>query len=178
MGSSVLNLQKAILAGEPSLTQLLRQTRRMAAKLKLETVETWVDLELTGFANALEPPEYRQVFTRNLEVYNAHRGAWQFAGNLNFSLKVRQPIAEIERFSREDRVALPVAKNFPIKNDFGDSFGSDWPQQFIVAGPQYKRVIKAVTTRWTEELGARGIELFDIQRFMAALSNITGSTVP
>jgi hypothetical protein len=178
MGSAVINLQKAILAGEPSLTQLLRLTKVVAAKLTLNKVQSWVDLELGGYPIALEPPDYRQVFTESLEVYNAHRGAWQFAGNLNFALKVRQPIAEIERFSREDRIAIPIAKNFPIKNDFDDSFGSDWAQQFIIAGSQYGLVVEAVTARWTEELGAWGIELFDIQRFMAALSALTDSTMP
>jgi hypothetical protein len=100
-------------------------------------------------------------------------GTWQFAGKLNFAFKAHQPIAQIESFSREERVALPVSKNFPIKNDLGDSFGSNWPQQFVVPGSQYKRVITAVVERWAGELGKRGIEIFDIQKFMAAFDEVT-----
>jgi hypothetical protein len=173
MGSAVLTLQRAILAGQPSLAELLRKTKLIAATLTLADLEHWLDQELNGYARTSDPPDYRGVFTRSLEVYNAHRGVWQFAGKLNYSFKAHQPIAQIERFSREDRVALPVSKNFSVKNDFGDSFGSDWPQQFIVAGSQYKRVVTAVVDRWTCELGDRGIKVFDIQKFMAALDQLT-----
>ena len=173
MGSALLNLQRAILAGQPSLTQLLRQTKLIAARLTLDDVEHWLDQELAGYVRTSEPPDYRRVFTQSLEVYNAHRGTWQFAGKLNFAFKAHQPIAQIESFSREERVALPVSKNFLIKNDLGDSFGSNWPQQFVVPGSQYKRVITAVVERWAGELGKRGIAIFDIQKFMAAFDEVT-----
>lgn len=171
MSSTVHNLQEAITSGQQSLTQLLRQTKLIAAKLNLEGVEEWVDLELSGYAEGTEPPDYRQPLTHSLEVHNASRGSWQFAGNLNYTLKVRQPLGEIEKFAREDRVPFPVSKNFSIKNDFGDSFGSDWPQRFVVAGSQFKSIIEAVANRWTSELEERGIKVFDIQKFMGFLSD-------
>ena len=96
-----------------------------------------MDLELTGFAEDAEPPTSK-VFTNRLEIYNSHRDVWQFAGNLNYALKARQPIAEIEAFARRKCIDFPVAKNFSIKNDSGDSFGSDWPQRFVVLGSEYK----------------------------------------
>jgi hypothetical protein len=128
-------------------------------------VERWVDLELTGFAEDAEPPTYRKVLTERLEIYNSHRDAWQFAGKLNYALKTLQPVAEIESFSQRECVEFPVAKNFSIKNDFGDSFGSDWPQRFVVLGSEYKRVINAVAQRWTDELDRRGIRIIDVGRF-------------
>jgi hypothetical protein len=54
MSSTVHDLQKAILDGQQSLTQLLRQTKLIAAKLNLEQVERWEALELTGFAEDAE----------------------------------------------------------------------------------------------------------------------------
>lgn len=172
MSSAVHGLEKAILEEQPSLTQLLRQTKGIAAKLRLEQVERWVDLELTGFAEDAEPPTYRKVLTQRLEIYNSHREVWQFAGNLNFALKARQPIVEIEALSRMECVDFPVAKNFSIKNDLGDSFGSDWPQRFVVPGSEYKRVIEAVAERWTGELEMRGVKVVDFERFTAFLHTL------
>jgi hypothetical protein len=49
MSSAVHNLQQAIVDGKTSITQLLRQTKLIAAKLDLSDVEQWVDLELNGY---------------------------------------------------------------------------------------------------------------------------------
>jgi hypothetical protein len=160
------------MAGQPSFTRLLVQTKMIAAKLNLEKVERWVDLELTGFADEAELPTYRKVFTQRLEIYNAHREVWQFAGNLNYALKARQPIAEIEDLANRECVDVPVVKNFSIKNDLGDSFGSDWPQRFIVLGHEYKRAIEAVAERWTAELEMRGIRVSDDEKFAAFLHSL------
>jgi hypothetical protein len=173
MSNSVQTLREAITGGQPSLTQLLHQTKWVAAKLNLTDVQHWVDLELEGYPEDAEPPSYRKVFTHSLEIYNAERDAWLFAGNLNFALNARQPIAEIEDLSRVDRIDFPVSKNFSIKNNLGDSFGSDWPQRFVVAGSQYGLIEEAVTDRWMAELESRGIRLFDVERFMVALGCIT-----
>jgi hypothetical protein len=170
MNAAVQNLPKAIAQGEQSLTQLLRQTKVIAAKLNLDQVERWVDLELTGFPEDDEPPTYRKVFSQRLEIYYAYRDVWQFAGNLNYALKARQPVAEIEAFSRRESIDFPVTKNFSIKNDLGDSFGSDWPQRFVVLGSAYQRVIQAVAERWTTELETRGIKIIDAGRFTEFLN--------
>jgi hypothetical protein len=170
MSSAVQDFQKAIVDGKQSLTQLLRQTRVIAAKLNLEQVERWVDLELTGFAQDAEPPAYRKVLSNRLEIYNSHRNVWQFAGHLNYALKALQPIAEIEAFSRRESIDFPVAKNFSITNDVGDSFGSDWPQRFVVLGSEYKRVLEAVAERWTAELEMRGISIVDAGKFAEFLN--------
>ena len=112
MSSAVHNLQKAIVEGKQSLTHLLRQTKLIAAKLNLEDVERWVDLELNGYPEGTDPPEYRRFSTHSLEIHNPYQGGWQFAGNLNISLKAPQPIAEIERFSQGDSIGFPVAKTW------------------------------------------------------------------
>ena len=173
VSASVHSLQESLTSGQPSLTQLLRQTQLIAAALNLPDIQHWVDLELNGYADDADPPGYRKIFVHSLEIYNAERDVWQFAGDLNYGLKARQPIAEIEKFSREERVNFPVSKNFSIKNDFGDSFGSDWPQRFVVAGSQYKLVTEAVTDRWTAELENWGLKVIDFHRLMTVLGDIT-----
>ena len=177
MSASAQNLQQANGSGRKSLARLLSQTKLIAAKLRVGEVEGWVDLELTGYAEGTEPPNYRRVFTQSLEIYNAYRERWQFAGNLHYALQARQPIAEIENFSREKGVNFPVSKSFSIKNDFGDPFGSDWPQRFVVAGSQYKRVMNAVIDRWTPDLEQWGLKVYDFKKLMEALNKITGDDV-
>jgi len=173
VSASVHSLRESITSGQPSLSQLLRQTLLIAARLNLPDIQQWVDLELNGYADDADPPGYRKIFVHSLEIYNAERDVWQFAGDLNYGLKARQPIAEIEKFSREERVNFPVSKNFSIKNNFGDSFGSDWPQRFVVVGSQYKLVTEAVTDRWTAELETRGLKVIDFHRLMTVLGDIT-----
>src|SRR5579883_247515 len=95
MSSAVHNLQKAIVSGQKSLAQLLRETKLIAAKLGLEDVEKWVDLELTGYPDEVDPPTYRSFTTNHLEVRNPYHG-WQHAGNMRFAIKARQPLPEIE----------------------------------------------------------------------------------
>ena len=165
MRSAVQDFQKAILEGEQSLNSLLSQTRVIAAKLNLKHIQEWVDLELEGFPKDRELPMYRKVLSNRLEIYNSHRELWQFAGQLNYAFEAREPIATIETFSRQDRIDFPVTENFSIKNDFGDPFGSDWPQRLVVLGSEYQRIINAVVKRWTDEFERAGIEIVDAGRF-------------
>lgn len=173
VSASVHSLRESITSGQPSLTQLLRQTQLIAPRLNLPDIQHWANLELNGYADDADPPGYRKVFVHSLEIYNAERDAWQFAGSLNFGLKARQPISEIENLSRLEHVEFPVSKNFSIKNDFGDSFGSDWPQRFVVAGSQYRLVTAAVTDRWTGGLENWGLKVIDFHRLMTVLGDIT-----
>lgn len=168
-------LQQAITSGRPSLTQLLHQTHWIATRLNLEEVAQWVSLESAGYAEDTEPPGYRKVLTHSLEVYNAYQDSWQFAGHLHYALQARQPIEEIERFARGDRIDFPVAKNFSIKNNLGDSFGSDWPQRFVVVGSEYQRIIDAVVNRWATELEKLGLEVVNVEKFTAGLKDLAAA---
>jgi len=197
MSSAVHNLQKAIVGGKESLTQLLRQTKLIAAKLNLDDVEKWVDLELNGYPKGTEPPEYRNYCTHSLEVYNAYKSGWQFAGNLNVELKARQPITQIQQLSNGSHIGFPSPKQHPLNDDFGESIGSDWPQRITISASQFKRIVEAVTNellQWTVELEKRGIkgedmnfdetekqkaanQVFNIGSFHGVMGNVTNSQV-
>jgi len=71
MSSAVNDLQRAILGGQQSLTQLLRQTKVIAANLNLNDVECWVDLELGGYPKDADPPKYRTYMAQTLEYRHA-----------------------------------------------------------------------------------------------------------
>src|SRR4051794_24066400 len=103
MSSAVHNLQKGILDGQRSLTQLLRETKIIAAKLNLKDVEEWVDLELHGYPDGKERPAYREVTTDRLLLRNPFRG-WEHVGDVKRRFKAHQPIAEIEMLAQEPMV--------------------------------------------------------------------------
>ena len=107
MSSAIHNLQKAILDPHQSLNQLLRQTKLIAAKLNLEDVERWVDLELKGYPDGTDPPKYREFTTQSVQIRNPSRG-WLFAGHLQNKMKAWQPIAEIEHLSKGDTLGMPL----------------------------------------------------------------------
>jgi AbiTii len=196
MSSAVHSLQKAILAGNQSLTQLLRQTKVIAAKLGLEDVEAWVDLELNGYSDGTEPPQYREFATQAIQIRNPIRG-WEFAGHFHRKMKARQPIADIEHLSNGGTLTLAITRNLPVDDGIGSSIASDWPQRALIAGASFRHIVDAVTNallQWTTELDKRGIkgddmdfsdkekqsasnQVFNIQKFTGIVGNVTNSEV-
>src|ERR1041385_6282157 len=143
MASAVQNLQMAIVEGKQSLTQLLRQTKLIAAKLNLKDIEEWVDLELNGYPDDVEPPASREFATNHIEIRNPVRG-WQFAGNFSEVMKAYQPIADIENLAKGEQLTMPLRKNFEVRDSTGRSFGSEWPQRVVMAGSQFQHILDRV----------------------------------
>jgi hypothetical protein len=196
MSSAVQNLQKAIVGGQKSLTQLLRETKLIAAKLYLEDVEKWVDLELNGYPAEMDTPKYREVRTDRLLIHNPYRG-WQYAGDVRDVIAMQQPIAEIEMLSKEEQITFTPRKKFAITDGLGSTMGSQWPQRVTMSSGQLKGLVEAVKNellQWTIELEKRGIKgedmnfdekekqsashnTFNIQKFTGVLGNVTNSQV-
>ena len=165
MGSAVLNLQKAIVQGNQSLTQLLQQTKLIAAKLNLADVETWVDYELKGYPKGIELPKYREVITSHLEVRNPVHG-WDFAGNLNLHLPIPYSISEIETLSKGAMATTTLSKKVPVRDSLGTGLGCDWSQRVAIPGTEFKKVAEAVRNKlleWSIELEKRGIKGEDME---------------
>lgn len=196
MSSAVHNLQKAIVSGQQSLTQLLRQTKLIAAKLNLEDVEKWVDLELNGYPSEVDTPKYRAVRTDALMVRNPYRG-WEHVGDVKQMISLQQPIAQIEMLSQEEQVTYTPPKKFAVTDSLGTSMASQWPQRVTIDPGQLKGILEAVKNellQWTIELERRGIKgedmnfedkekqsashnTFNIQKFTGVLGNVTNSQV-
>ena len=179
MSSAVHDLQKAILDGKESLTQLLRKTKLIAAKLNLQDVEQWVDFELNGYPQGTEPPKYREIAVQHVEARNPFHG-WLFAGHITgFKFGFSQPIADVVNFSQGEQVGFPL----PVPNPFNvtDTFGEpcQFPQRMVASGAQFKRIIDGVTNellQWTIELEKRGIKgegmSFDEKEKQAAANQV------
>src|ERR1041385_2431337 len=161
MASAVHSLQKAIVAGDMSLTQLLRQTKLIASKLGLSDVEKWVDAELSGYPKGEKPPVYREIAIEALEVHYPSHG-WGFVGHANgFKFPYPLSIADVINLSQHQLVQFPI----PVPNPLNvtDQFGEplEYPQTLTTSGDKFKRIIEAVTDRllqWTIELEKRGIK--------------------
>ena len=196
MSSAIHNLQMAILDKSQSTTNLLRQAKLIAAKLNLEDVERWVDLELKGYPPEIEPPKYREFSTESLMLHNPYRG-WVFAGDVCCTQKMAWPLAVIEQYSKTKTLSIPLEHNFRIRDSMGGSLGSAWPQRITLSGGRLKHILEAVRTellQWTVELEKRGIkgedmdfdekekqsatnQVFNIQKFTGILGNVQNSQV-
>jgi hypothetical protein len=190
MSSVVHDLQKAIVEGKESLTQLLRKTKLIAAKLTVEDVAKWADCELKGYPETEKLPDYRQFLSQHVEVRNPIRG-WAFAGSLERVFRAPQPIAEIENLAGNELCFISPRENFPTK----DSFASDWPQRIAIPGSEFKKILEAVRNElleWTIKLENRGIKgesmsfnedekrlatNVHIEKFAGVFGNVTNSQV-
>lgn len=196
MSSAIHTLQKAILDPNQSLTQLLRQTKLIAAKLNLVDIEKWTDLELNGYPDEINPPEYRAFGTESLMVRNPQCG-WQYVTDVPTRLTARQPIAELEHLSKEKSVNFAPPEHFVLGNSLGMTTASGWPQRVTVPPSEFKLIIEFVRNellQWAIELEKRGVKgddmgfnekerqsvtghVYNIQKFTGVLGNVTGSQV-
>src|SRR5688572_10308124 len=134
MSSLVQSLQRDIVEGKKSITQLLRQTELLAAKANLADVEKWVDCELNGYEGDEELPAYRHVYTNALQIYNQFQGGWRFAGNLQQKIPIYHPISQVEDLAEGEVLCLAVKNNFKITDQIGSNILSDLPQRLIISG--------------------------------------------
>lgn len=162
----------AVTVADRPLRRLLCQTKWVADRLGMAKLGRWLDFELNGFPEESDLPPYRKVSTQQLEAYNQAHDIWVFAGHLNYSLQVRQPLEEIEQLAKVALVEIPVLKNFSLKTGFNDSFGSDWPQRFIVPGTEYKRLLDGIITRWNAELESCGLQVTSPEKLSHALDQL------
>ena len=168
MSSAVVNLRNAVLAGNQSLTKLLRQAKVIAACLNLNDVERWVDLELNGYPVNAALPEYRHISTHSVEILNPFKG-WEFVGHHHCQLPATQPITEIEELSKGDDICTELREKVSIVSPLADvlpdpevdAMAQNWDQRATVGGAEFKRILDAVTNellQWTIELQKRGIK--------------------
>lgn len=75
MISLVIELQKAALDSDRTLSDVMRIAKVVAHKLSIKDFEEWIDEELNGYKDAKRVPTYRVVHGR-LKVLNPYRG-WE-----------------------------------------------------------------------------------------------------
>jgi hypothetical protein len=73
MSSLVEELQRDVLDSKISASDLLRKSLVIATKLNLGEFRTWVEQELSGYADTKQIPEYRRIVGR-IMAFNPMRG--------------------------------------------------------------------------------------------------------
>ena len=61
MNSIVLELQKEAIDSDIDISNLLRKTFLIAKKLEINELEHWVNLELNGYGEKDDKPDYRTI---------------------------------------------------------------------------------------------------------------------
>jgi hypothetical protein len=153
MSSAVHDLQMAIVEGKQPLTQLLRLAKVIAAKLNLEAFEQWVDLELNGYPEGAELPNYRSVESYSIQVLN-QSAELEFSAPHEVRIDGRQPFSELQALS------LKGDNYFPW-----NASGQRGAMYLVVDGSEFKRITDAVANRlldWAlklEKLGVKGEDM-------------------
>lgn len=172
MSSIILELQKDSLDGNISATQLLRKALVVAKKLNVDEFIEWISLELNGYKEILQLPNYRKVGGQVM-VHNPYHG-WQpviFSSSeeakIMSSKNVFSPLNEVENLCEKKSehsvivVALPdgITKNL-MKSTLG------LVPYFIANESQMNGIIEAVRNivlNWSLKLEEAGIIGEDIK---------------
>lgn len=169
MTGLVLDLQKDALDSNVGLADLLRKAHVVSRKLRVDSVQRWINLELEGYYNVTdnewEMANYRDVYGR-LHFHNPFQGMIPArVGDERLSemlqkAKVFQSISEIED--------LLVSRNPELRRQFThiqsqmirDIFQTDFEPWLILSRQQLVGIIDAVRTKildWALDLEAKGI---------------------
>jgi hypothetical protein len=112
----VEEIQKAAIDPNAAVSTLLRQVKLAAFRLKLDTVEYWVEAELNGYSNGAELPAYRKV-EGSAVVQTLHEG-WQplvLEKDTEFlrTASIRDSVASIETLLA-NRKNGTLVKRYPV----------------------------------------------------------------
>jgi len=178
----VTQIQKDILSGQKSVTDLLRVAKLISVKLGLPSVEEWIDKELKGYTEKDRVPEYRRVSPGVFKSFNPYHG-WITVGGDSLRTKVSfsDPISTIEEYSKQEHLAFKPQKNIRLTDPIGGmgEMVSQSPQQFVYSGTIFKTMVEAVKDQlldWSTELEKKGIQGDDMS-FNEAEKEAAHSTV-
>lgn len=101
MTALVLQLQADALDPNVRIADLLRKAKVVASKLELRDFKEWVELELDGYANTDDLPDYRKIYTKVKARNPFHGWVPVIIGNRDLentisSFNVAQPIGSLE----------------------------------------------------------------------------------
>ncbi|SDD84657.1 hypothetical protein SAMN05444678_1264 [Sphingomonas sp. YR710] len=111
MAGLVEKIQLSAASNSTSVSELLRQVKLAAAKLKLQETMEWVDLELNGYTGG-HVPEYRKVCGQ-IKGLNPYQG-WipivlgHGLDEVISDVSVREPITSLEKLMNSDATFFTV----------------------------------------------------------------------
>lgn len=163
--SAVLMLQKNIITGNKSITELLREALFIATKLNLKDFRTWLNNELKGYDHETPVADYRKLHT-SLKFHNPYQG-WISAIIENVELtqvinyiNIKQPISEIEYLCscETDNFKMDISDH--QTKMLMETFNTDFEPRQVISKVQLVGIIEHVKTlllEWALKLEQEGI---------------------
>ena len=164
----VIELQQDALKSDISVTDLLRKAYVVARKLKLSDFEKWIKLELDGYIENENIPEYRNVYG-SVKAWNPYHG-WQpiYFENHEMAEAISnrtngQRVAEIEsllknNFENGDSLQMPFSAE--QENIICDAIGERVQITMMTPSTSLIRIIDAVRNiilNWALKLEEDGV---------------------
>lgn len=117
MESLVLELQRAAYDHQESPSVLLSKAYTLARKLKIENFSKWAEIELNGYRNEMEIPDYRLVYGE-IKAFNPYHGyiPAYFQTEIEQMInkrEIRSPLAEIESLAKKGQEGGMLTFKFP-----------------------------------------------------------------
>lgn len=121
------SLQNDILEQNTELSSILRKAKVLASKLNNIEIKTWVDLELNGYQNEEELPEYRKFSAFNMGTFNCYDS---IRNNIPISV-INIPDEKIRNYLNENNIPFGV-KNLESTIETGEKeLKRPWPAEAI-----------------------------------------------
>lgn len=122
------SLQTDILEQNTELSSILRKAKVLASKLNNLEIKTWVDLELNGYQNEEELPEYRKFSAFNMGTFNCYDSIQK---NIPISV-INIPDEKMRNCLNENNIPFGV-KNLESTIGTGEKeLKRPWPAEAII----------------------------------------------
>lgn len=168
MNSIVIELQREALNTSVSITDLLRKALIVARKLAITEFKEWIDLELKGYSDISQIPQYRMV-RGQVKYFNPLYGGWtkiiiddiQLAVELS-KRNIYQPVGEIESLLKRDDTTPSFEMPFPPNLEISLRKVYDLPviPSFFIDRGSCFRILESVRNiilEWTLKLEGNSI---------------------
>lgn len=167
MESIVLELQREAYEQNTSVSILLRKAYVLSKKLKVTQFEKWIDLELNGYMNKKEIPNYR-IINGEMKAFNPYNGyipayfPHEVSQNMNKRI-LSQPITEIESFIQgaEKKAGIIIYKLSPdVQQRLMEFMKYPLELSLHVPSSQLQKItdrVRNIILEWTLKLEDEGV---------------------
>ncbi|SCG86237.1 AbiTii domain-containing protein [Methanobacterium congolense] len=168
MNSIVLELQKEAIDSDIDISNLLRKTFLIAKKLEINELEHWVNLELNGYGEKDDKPDYRTIHG-TLKFLNPYTATGYAEYNIEdekihelaSTRHLSNSIIELEDLYKKSSTTINIEIDPRARQVFKKFFREDIvPDVLSVSVSQIKRLIDSVRNKvleWSIKLQDDGI---------------------
>ena len=152
MNKMVIQLQKEIISNEKDVVSLLREAKVISTKLGDDDFKKWIDLELNGYQDYSEIPEYRKV-TGQVKARNPFVGLIPVVmpDSIEEALTTRKiSISISELINLKDKETIAMEFTSEISEILCKDSNVHFACYFIISKTSICRIIESVKNRLLE----------------------------